>query len=389
LRILMISDVYFPRVNGVSTSIRTFRRELSALGHEVTLIAPRYGADDVQDEPLTRVPSWRLPFDPEDRLMRRGAFRSLASPLTSVQFDLVHIQTPFLAHYEGVVLARRLGIPVVETWHTHFEEYFHHYVPFAPRWLLRPVARRLHRVQCDSVDALVAPSPLMRQVLEDYGVACPVYVIPTGLEEHSFIAGDGARFRASHGLDPSRPALVHVGRLAHEKNIDFLLRMLDELRRSVPEVLMIIAGEGPAATHLRRLTRRLQLDAHVYFTGYLDRTTELPDCYAAGDAFVFSSRTETQGMVLLEAMAQGTPVVALSVLGTTSILEAGKGSVTAADDTIAFARAVEGLLRDADLRQCLSREAREQARHWSARHFALQMEQFYRGVIAARGIYAN
>jgi hypothetical protein len=111
-----------------------------------------------------------------------------------------------------------------------------------------------------------------------------------------------------------------VGRVAYEKNIDFLLRMFVKLRAQRPDALFVIAGEGPAREHLVKLARELCIEDHVRFIGYLDRNTDLPNCYAAGDAFVFASRTETQGLVLLEAMAQGTPVVSTAELGTRSIL---------------------------------------------------------------------
>jgi 1,2-diacylglycerol 3-alpha-glucosyltransferase len=143
MRILMISDVYFPRINGVSTSIQTFRRELHAAGHETVLIAPEYPAGRAADEPpIIRVPSRYLPRDPEYRLMKLGALRTLRRQLAREAFDLVHIQTPFIAHYQGIAMARALGVPVLESYHTYFEEYLHHYVPLIPRAAMRFVARR-------------------------------------------------------------------------------------------------------------------------------------------------------------------------------------------------------------------------------------------------------
>jgi len=139
VRVLMISDVYFPRINGVSTSIETFRRELHQLGHETLLITPEYPqASQAADPAIRRVRSRYVPRDPEDRMMRRGDIRRLLPELAAAHFDLVHIQTPFIAHYAGVELARRLKLPVVETYHTYFEEYLHHYVPLLPRALFDP-----------------------------------------------------------------------------------------------------------------------------------------------------------------------------------------------------------------------------------------------------------
>lgn len=383
LRILMISDVYFPRINGVSTSIRYFRKELSDLGHEVTLIAPRYGPDDESDAAVLRIPSRFVPIDPEDRMMKRACITALQSTLQQSGFDIIHIQTPFVAHYAGVALSRRLGIPRVETYHTHFEEYLHHYLPFLPRALLQRLARGFNRAQCNDVNGVIVPSRAMLDVLRGYGIERPIEIIPTGVDDIFFRPGDGAKFRASHGVPTERPVLVHVGRLAHEKNIDFLLHMLRELRSTIPEVLLVIAGEGPAERHLRGLADRLQLNGSVKFTGYLDRSTTLIDCYAAGDAFVFSSKTETQGLVLLEAMAQGTPVVSVSELGTRDVLHEGQGAMVAPDQPGEFAVRVAKLLRDSGMRAWLAAAARHHARNWSSRRFAERKVEFYRSTIHA------
>lgn len=271
LKILMISDVYFPRINGVSTSIQTFRRQLGALGHEVVLVAPDYGAGQEYEPGIVRVPSRNVLLDPEDRMMRAGPIRDLAPTLREGCFDLIHIQTPFVAHYAGVALSDRLGLPRVETYHTFFEEYLFHYVPFVPRACMRALARRFSRTQCNQLDAVVVPSQPMHAVLRAYGVTVPLEIIPTGLELEQFAGGDGAAFRRQHGIAPDRPTLVHVGRVAFEKNIEFLLRILLRVRERVPEVLLVICGEGPSRTHLQAMAIRLGLSGNVLFVGYLDR----------------------------------------------------------------------------------------------------------------------
>ena len=141
-RVLMLSDVYFPRVNGVSTSIQTFRRDLDRLDCPSILVCPEY-PEKRDDEPgVVRVRSRHFPFDPEDRILVASELRRAVLEL-HCDFDLVHIHTPFIAHTVGLDLARRLGLPVVETYHTFFEEYFHHYLPFLPRSLLRTAARAI------------------------------------------------------------------------------------------------------------------------------------------------------------------------------------------------------------------------------------------------------
>jgi glycosyltransferase involved in cell wall biosynthesis len=381
MRVLFVSDVFFPRVNGVSTSIATFRADLERLGVETLLVAPRYAGETVSEErAVVRVAGSKVPGDPEDRRMRWGALRRALAELERESFDLVHVHTPFVAHYAGVREARRRRVPVLATYHTFFEEYLHHYVPVLPRTMGRTLARAFTRSQCSAVQALVAPSEPLRQVLREYGVETPVHVIPTGLPADRFPPGNAARFRALAQLPAHRPLVTYVGRVAHEKNIDFLVRVFERVRQSVPEAMLIIAGEGPAREPLRKLVVQLGLTADVRFVGYLDRDTSLLDCYAAASVFAFASRTETQGLVLLEALAQGTPVVSTAELGTKSILAPACGALIAEEREEPFAAAVVQVLRDADLRGVLSAQARTYARGWSSASMAARLAELYRTV---------
>jgi hypothetical protein len=382
MRVLFVSDVYFPRVNGVSTSIRTFRGDLARLGVDTTLVAPAYpNAPADTDGSIIRVPSGGVPRDPEDRRFLSRPLRAVLNADLAAKIDLVHIHTPFIAHYAGVRFAREHGLPVVATYHTFFEDYLHHYVPILPRGIGRFLARRFTLSQCDDVAALISPSAPMREALLAYGVQVPIEVLPTGLPAESFIRGDGAKFRAQFHLPASRPLLLYVGRVAYEKNIDFLLRMFVRVRAKRPDALFVIAGEGPALGHLGKVARDLGVAEHVRFIGYLDRNTDLPNCYAAGDAFVFASRTETQGLVLLEAMAQGTPVVSTAELGTRSILTGGCGAFVVPEEEEAFAAAT---LQAFELGAKDPRRAqlRAHAESWASQAMARRLITFYEQVRA-------
>ncbi|OIQ80287.1 alpha-monoglucosyldiacylglycerol synthase [mine drainage metagenome] len=380
MKILYVSDVYFPRINGVSTSIDTFRRELRSLGHTVHLIAPDYQAPSDDESDILRVPARHLPMDPEDRLMRHGWAMNHISRLQAEKYDIVHVQTPFVAHYLGLNLARKMDIPCVETYHTFFEEYFYHYIPFLPKSLLKAVARRISRRQGNSLDGMVIPSRPMLEVLLHYGVNTRAEVIPTGLQPSSFVPGDGAGFRKRYGIAADRPVMLFVGRVAFEKNIGFLLKVVEQVRRSVPEVLFLIAGEGPARESLEKQALQLGLAAHVKFIGYLDRHTELNDCYRAGDVFVFSSRTETQGLVLLEAMAQAVPIVSTAEMGTRDVLVEGCGVRIADEELQDFSAKVARLLQDRQERTRLGHLGYEYASLWSSTSMAERMLAFYQDV---------
>ena len=381
LRVLMVSDVYFPRVNGVSTSIETFRGDLAGEGVEVRLVAPEYPTP--HGAPSTwRIPSRRIPFDPEDRLMRWQPLTRRIDALAADGADLIHIQTPFAAHYAAVRAGRRHRLPVVTTYHTHFEEYIGHYLPLMPRPVLRGLARGLARTQCNGLDAVVVPSLAMRDKLAEYGVTAPMHVLPTGIPAGHFDRGRRERFRERYGIAPNRHVALFVGRVAHEKNIGFLLDALTYAVREL-DLLLVVAGEGPALPELRSRVARLGLGRHVMFVGYLDRRTELPDCYAGADVFAFASHTETQGLVLLEAMAAGLPVYGLARMGTRDIIEPQRGAIAAPADAPAFGHGLAALLRDTGRRHAMAEEGRSFAAEWSSVERARQMAGLYRSVVNA------
>jgi glycosyltransferase involved in cell wall biosynthesis len=375
-RVLMVSDVFFPRINGVSTSIDTFQQCLSAEGVEVTLVAPDYG-NSTHHERLVRIPAKPVPNDPEDRFMRWGELHQTLNRLVP-EHDVVHIQTPFLAHYAGLKAARAHGKPVVATYHTLFEEYLYHYVPWVPSAWMKGLARRFSRKQCNALNALIVPSTAMRQRLGDYGVNVPMQVIPTGIPLQRFHEASGLPFRQAHQIEADRPLSLFVGRVAHEKNIDFLIKAHQVALKQCPQALLLITGEGPALPDLHAMVAQLGLQDSVRFIGYLDRQHTLPQAYAAADVFVFASRTETQGLVLIEAMASATPVLALSIMGTQDIMRDAPGCITGVDDVQAFGQQMGQMLNDRAHCHDLGLAARETSLRWSDQALAARLANFYR-----------
>ena len=313
--------------------------------------------------------------------MRWAQVYELEQQLADTKYDILHIQTPFIAHYVGVSLAKKRNIPGVATYHTYFEEYLYRYIPFLPKAWMKSIARHYTKIQCNDLDAVLVPSNAMKNVLNQYGVDTFTEVLPTGIELHKFVSGDGAKFRRDYNLPLDCPTLVFIGRVAYEKNIDFLLHVVSSVRRTIPEVLLLIAGEGPALENLKNLAAKLRLLDNVLFCGYLDRNTEFLNCYASGDAFVFASNTETQGLVLLEAMALGVPVVSTAVIGTRDILAAGKGALICNESVEEFTAAVIRLLRDRPLRERLSQEAKDYVKTWSAPSMNEKLLHFYQKVL--------
>ncbi|HEY2344543.1 MAG TPA: glycosyltransferase [Xanthomonadaceae bacterium] len=388
--LLMLSDVYFPRINGVSTSIRTFAGSLARLGHRVTIVAPDYGQGSGQEGhdgeglyELIRLPARRIFFDPEDCLIRKSALAATLPQLARRHWDVIHIHTPFRAHQLGLRLAKLTGRPTVETYHTYFEEYIANYLPWAPRSWLRLFARRASHKLCQDVDHLIVPSQQMAGVLDGYGITTPRTVLPTGIDLDEFRGGSGERFREQHGIAADRPTLVTVSRLAMEKNIGFLLEVVRKLVAEFPSLLFIVAGEGPDAERLKKQTATLGLQDSVRFFGNLDRRTTLLDCYRAGDAFVFASPTETQGLVLIEAMALGVPIVSTAVMGTATVLREARSARISVEDVDAFAGHVAQLLRSPAERAALSAAGPQDAQAWSTEGLMRRVVCLYADLAAA------
>ena len=365
MKILMLSDVYFPRINGVATSIASFRDALERLGHSVTLICPEYPVGQLDEPNVLRVASRGVANSPEDRMMHYRKVLALTPRLAAEGFDLVHIHTPFVAHYAGTALAQRLGCPALATYHTLFEAYLPHYVRGVPSGWLRFIARRLSVRQCRRLAALVAPSHAMRETLEGYGVMSPIAVIPTGLALERFRHPDQHEdFRARYDLPGNARLLLFVGRLAFEKNVTFLIDLLPRILAEHPDTRLIITGEGPASAELARRARQIGMAYAVRFLGYLDRHGQLQAAYRAADVFVFASRTETQGLVVLEALTLGTPVVSTAIMGTRDVLVDGEGCLIAEEDLDDFAAKVNRLLADETLRCELAQRAIEYSEGW-------------------------
>ncbi len=391
LKVLMVTDVALPRVNGVSTAIATYRSTLGFHGITTGLIAPRYGNEPCEPD-TTRLSGWRVPFDPEDRLILPARLRRAVLEAAR-DADLIHVHTPFAAHYAGLAAARRFNLPVVATYHTLFEEYLHLYASALPERAMRALARAVSRAQCNALSATIVPSHAMAQRLREYGIRTPIHVLPTGVPLEQFGVADRAecraRFRSSHEIPLERPVALFVGRAAHEKNIDYLIEAFGHAREIAPNLLLLIAGDGPAISHLKRLAQRSSCADSIRFIGYLDRAAQLPECFAAADFFVFASRTETQGLVLIEAMASGLPVVALAAMGTCDLLESRRGALVPADDVEAFGTAMAHLANHYKQRQRLGSEARQLATEWSDRAMTARLAAFYRHIVAEQRMAAR
>ena len=370
VRVGFFTECYKPIVNGVVASIDALRDGLCARGVEVTTVAPHFPrfVDDERD--VVRIPSLPLPtqtayrlclpyLNADDRRRVRG-------------LDIVHAHSPFVTGWMGASYARRHRIPLVFTYHTRLDAYAH-YAPF-DRGTTERAMSELTRRYANWADAVVVPTQAMEIRLRELGVRAPIAVVPSAIDVERFAAGRrSALVRARLGANDDAPLALVVSRLAMEKNVELAL---DALART-PELRLAIVGEGPHRAALEERARRLGVGDRVRFTGTLARE-RLPDVYASVDAFVFPSTTDTQGLVLAEALAAGLPVIAADSEASRDVL-VGAGRLVAADPEA---------LADA-IRAALAAGRDQSAVHLAFSRFTVEMQtrrilELYQEVLAAR-----
>ncbi len=329
LRIGLFSECYRPVVNGIVASVDSLAASLRALGNDVRIVTPRVPSYvDVEPAQVIRLASLPLPTETTYRLTVPYL------PKTLGDFAIVHAHSPFVTGALAAWHARRTGAPLIFTYHTRLEAYAH-YVPLDAR-LTRAATTLVTRRFANAADAVVVPTLAMERLLREMGVRTQIFVVPSGIDVAAFGAGRRRDdVRASLGAGPGQKLALAVGRLGREKNLDVALAAF--ARPELADCRLAIVGDGADRARLVALAERLGLGARVTFARELPRA-ELPDTYASADAFVFASRSDTQGLVLAEALAAGVPIVAIDVPQTREVLR-GAGSLCA-DDPAALAAAL-------------------------------------------------
>jgi len=371
-RIGFFTEIYRPVVNGVVESVDALAAGLGERGHEVYCFAPHMPGGAASAERVVRLPSIPLPTTPYRLILPLVTRRNVRTVIR--RLSLVHVHSLFVTGWTGLRYARRYGMPIVYTYHTQLEAYAH-YVPFDSN-ATRFAAGRLTRTFANLVDAVVVPTPAVARHLRELGVVRRIDVVPSGIDIARFGAGErDAAVRRRLGARGERDRLLFfASRLAREKNADLLLRAL--ALANDPSLLLAIAGDGPARADLEELARELGVDERVRFLGAIPRA-ELPAMYASADAFVFPSTTETQGLVVAEALAAGSFVIAADAEANRDVL--GPAGRIVPPDPRAFAAALLDV--PAFPSEGVARASRAAAARFSIGAQAERMEELYQSLL--------
>lgn len=383
MRIGMLADLYRPHISGVTIHIDLIRKTLEEMGHEVYVFT--FGDPQPDDDAqVVRSPGLNLRVR-RQRLSLNMRYTRKARLLVTTM-DILHVHHPFISGQLALRYGRSWGIPVVFTNHTRYDLYMRAYLPLVPQPLADALLRTYLPRFCREVDAVIAPSPGVRAMLERLGVDVDVHVIPNGVDLRPFETRPEPVSRATWGWSPEDVVVVYLGRIGPEKNLPFLLQAFAAVVPIYPQARLLLVGDGPERERLEALAQKMGLANHVAFTGLVPYE-EVPRYLTAGDIFSTASLTEVHPLSVIEAHAAGLPVVAVRAPGVEDVVVHGETGFLVDENVAALAAALTRLIGDADLQRRMSQAARERAQIFDIRRTTRALVDLYTHLRANRPVY--
>jgi len=384
VKIGYFTDSYKPYMSGVVKSIISFSTYLRERGHQVFIFAPDY--PDIKEKDEENVYRFKsLPTFTGTNFRLAIPFTiNLLADINKLDLDIIHTHSPFLMGWLGKTIARKYNIPLVFTYHTLYEKYAH-YAPFAPQ-IIKEITIKHSKKYCSSCNLIITPSDYVQKQLKNKNIKTPMITIPTGVEVDKYKNNKKINIREKYKIKNREKVLLFVGRLGDEKNVDFLLRAVNEVINEIADIKLMLVGDGPQKKKLKRLTQKYNIEDRVIFTGWQE-PDKVRYFYLAADLFVFPSLTETQGLVTLEAMAAGLPVVAVNEAGTGLMIDDGLNGILVKADEHLFAGAVMDLLLDKARYRLYAKNALDKGKKYSMKRMVEKLLKTYRGLLAGRAGY--
>ncbi len=381
LRIAIFSDSALPILNGVSISIDSLITELRNKGHSVHLYTAGHSKASRTEPNTYRFRAIETPWTKGYPLAFPPFYRMLLK-FRRHQYDVIHTHTPFTIGFVGMRWAESHGIPLVSTYHTLYDRYVH-YIPYFPRRYLRFKLAKHTNFYYNRVDHVITPSDAAMKWLRRHSVTTPATVIPTAALPRRFF--DRSELRQKLGIPPEHKILLYVGRLAKEKNMATLFEMAALVFRQDPSLRLWLVGDGPYRSECVRMARDFGIGDRVKFVGFVPRD-QVDQYYAAADLFVFASITETQGLVVQEAMTYGLPAVAVIGGGASEGIEEGVNGFVVKNDVHTFADQILDVVRDEILLAQLAEGALKTSRLAGTESMCDRVVAVYRQVIRTHGL---
>jgi glycosyltransferase involved in cell wall biosynthesis len=374
-----------PFIGGVPISIERLRQGLEHLGDSTQIVAPRYRDQPDREEAVVRVPSLLAMGEKREFRLANIFLARIRKQVRAFRPDVIHLHHPFWLGSLGLFMARQLRIPAIYTYHTRLEHYAH-FVPLPGMLFRNLISHALIKRFANRCDGVIVPTYSTEEYLRMIGVTTPTFVQPTGIEYERFQAVEASALDALRdklGLGNEK-VFISVARLSNEKNIDFMIEAIDRLRKesNVPFRFLMI-GDGHQRDRLQKKIDSLELGSYFTLVGAI-QPEEMALWYNLGDAFLFASKSETQGMVILEAMSAGLPVVAVRSSGIEDVVRDGLNGYKTPENQARWIEKARQLLENDDLRTELSDKARAFAADYSIEQFARDVRGIYATSLAAR-----
>lgn len=383
MRIAIFTNNYLPNPYGVAGSIESFRRQFEEKGHRVYIFAP-FSKGYIDENPnIFRYPAVDLKYKISFPLPIPYS-RKISQVLKSLDLDIIHSQHPNLLGTAAMKWARRKNIPLVFTWHTLYDRYTN-FVPLIPdklvaRWIIK---RAVH--YANKADQIIVPTRSIKKIIQDWRVENKnITAIPTGIEEKIYQNPDRDKIRKKYKIKNNEILLLLVSRLTEEKNVKFLFEAVIKVLKSKSNVKFLVAGEGYLEPELKEIVSNNKLENKIIFAGLVSKE-EIKNYYAAGDIFVYTSLSETQGMIISEAMYGGLPIIAVKATGAQDLVEENVNGFLVENSKDKFAAALNKLIEDKDLREKFANNSKRIAREkYTSRICAGKMLEVYANLIAVK-----
>lgn len=381
----IFTDTFYPEVNGVATSCLNLYQELQRRGHTVHVYAPKCkGWEEFQSDTVHYLESKQfiLLKDRNVALPGMGTIRQALD----MHFDVVHTNSEFIVGFLGTYIARHTGCVRIHTYHTVWEDYTYYITHGIGDNTAKNFAKRYSEWWCDRFDRVIVPTAKTENLLRQYGVETPIDIIPSGMdlrrfapEKHS--AEERAATRAECGIPEGKRVLLNIGRLAKEKNLEKILRVFPDLHRRLPDVQLVIIGEGPLKQTLQEQAETLGVADSVSIVG-AKPWEKIDRYYAIGDVFVSASHSETQGLTYIEAAASGLCVCAVDDPCLLGVFRDGVSAVLSGDSDEQLLESL--MLSFSPVGGRIRRNAVEAARPYSTEQFAQRVECCYMTALSER-----
>ncbi|MBD3249249.1 glycosyltransferase [Candidatus Woesearchaeota archaeon] len=383
MKIGMFTNTYRPVLTGVVVSVDSFKRGLEALDQEVHIFAPHYYTAEKKrkEEKIHRYKSIDISIDSEFNPIKSLTFPVLSNRIPGIikklDLDIIHSHHPWIIGNAAKYFAKKYNIPLVFTYHTQYEKYAH-YLPF-DQDITSIIAKKLSLHYCSKCDCVIAPTESIKKYLLKNKVKTRIEIIPTGIDIKKFQGLEKNKIRKKYNVKEDENLLLYVGRIGLEKNIFFLLKSFKKMIKSLPDTKLLIAGCGPEEEKVKEFIEKNSLKKNVMLAGSVPHK-DIPSYYAAADLFVFASKTETQGIIFLEAKAAGLPTIAVKAPGSVDTIVHNKDGILVPESIDRFSKEAVKLLDDKDLMRKMSENAEKNVKPHSIENTSKKLLSVYRSL---------